>query len=227
MCNLNALIDRRTAIEKRLAELGLRIEPSLSSLDSETDLDSLFSLETDELVDAPDEETVELMIAWSSLCTEISATQHAHACGWSSLDQYRAHQAVLDARQSALKQLRDYQECEQARNLRKELGSGLIIPTSLERRLMMINAPVVCTSSGIVLVLSADFFAGSASVSGELRITTGLWCDRVLEDATRSVWFYSDVLDALNSDRVAPVLAQSVSVVDVFVSNLWIGGTAI
>lgn len=46
-------------------------------------------------------------------------------------------------------------------------------------------------------------------------------------DATRSVWFYSDVLDALNSDRVAPVLAQTVSVVDVFVSNLWIGGTAI
>lgn len=73
MCNLNALIDRRTAIEQQLAERGFRIESSLSSLDSEVDQDALFSLESGDLVDPPDEQTAMLMLEWSGICSEISA----------------------------------------------------------------------------------------------------------------------------------------------------------
>lgn len=79
MCKLNALIEQRAAIEQKLAELGFRIEASLSSLDSEGDLDALFSLETGEMVDPPNEQTVALMVEWSSLCSVISATPSTKA----------------------------------------------------------------------------------------------------------------------------------------------------
>lgn len=52
--------------DSRLAELGYRMEPSLSSLDSEDDTDALVELETGELVDPPSEEIRELALAWAA-----------------------------------------------------------------------------------------------------------------------------------------------------------------
>lgn len=227
MCNLNALIERRTAIEQQLAELGFRIEPSLSSLDSETDLDALFHLESGELVDPPDAQTASLMLDWSALSSEISATQHALACGWSSLDQYLAHQAVLDARSNALVALKAYQETDEARLARQATGAHLVIPPSIEKRLLMITTPAVSTASGVTLAPGADFLSGATTVRGQLRITTGFSCNALLLDESRSEWSFKDLLEAMNSESIVGQVAAAGDIADVFIGQVWLGSTEV
>lgn len=59
-------LSNTSTIDSRLAALGYRMEPSLSSLDSEDDGDALIDMATEELVDPPTDELRDLAVAWTA-----------------------------------------------------------------------------------------------------------------------------------------------------------------
>lgn len=228
MCNINALKDHLRLVEHQLSEQGFRVEASLSSLDSEEDLDALISIETGDLVEPPDQSIVSLMQQWSSLTSEISATEGALACGFASLAESKAHQAVVAVRHAALQSLKEYQHSAEASKRRREWGvpHALVIPPSIEKRLLMISNPVVSTESTITLA-PPDAFLNGTTIEGALRITSGFDAAPLMTDASKSCWTYDELLQAMNSKNIAQLVRDSGDIADVYIGNVWLGSTEI